>query len=55
VTPARRRAGDWDILLTLSPGFFMTLLDLTIVNIAIPDMRSRPDRLRPGGARWPSG
>src|SRR3984885_6358992 len=39
LAPARRRAGDWAILLTLSLGFFMTLLDLTIVNIAIPDMR----------------
>jgi EmrB/QacA subfamily drug resistance transporter len=39
VAPARRRAGDWAILLTLSLGFFMTLLDLTIINIAIPDMR----------------
>ena len=39
MAPARRRAGDWAILLTLSLGFFMTLLDLTIVNIAIPDMR----------------
>ncbi|MCT9108260.1 MFS transporter [Streptomyces mirabilis] len=28
----------WAILVTLSLGFFMTLLDLTIVNIAIPDM-----------------
>ncbi|MCX5182163.1 MFS transporter [Streptomyces sp. NPDC059837] len=28
----------WAILITLSLGFFMTLLDLTIVNIAIPDM-----------------
>ncbi|MFI7587324.1 DHA2 family efflux MFS transporter permease subunit [Spongisporangium articulatum] len=28
----------WAILLTLSLGFFMTLLDLTIVNIAIPSM-----------------
>jgi EmrB/QacA subfamily drug resistance transporter len=28
----------WAILLTLSLGFFMTLLDLTIVNIAIPNM-----------------
>ena len=26
----------WAILITLSLGFFMTLLDLTIVNIAIP-------------------
>ena len=39
MAPARRRAGDWAILLTLSPGFFMTLLDLTIVNIALPDLR----------------
>jgi EmrB/QacA subfamily drug resistance transporter len=31
--------GDpWAILITLSLGFFMTLLDLTIVNIAIPSM-----------------
>ena len=28
----------WAILVTLSLGFFMTLLDLTIVNIAIPSM-----------------
>ncbi|MFF9573318.1 DHA2 family efflux MFS transporter permease subunit [Streptomyces sp. NPDC014685] len=28
----------WAVLVTLSLGFFMTLLDLTIVNIAIPDM-----------------
>ncbi|WP_028798609.1 MFS transporter [Streptomyces sp. 142MFCol3.1] len=28
----------WAILVTLSLGFFMTLLDLTIVNIAIPEM-----------------
>ena len=39
VAPASRRAGDWAILLTLSLGFFMTLLDLNIVNIAIPDLR----------------
>ena len=39
MAPARRRAGDWSILLTLSLGFFMTLLDLTIVNIAVPGMR----------------
>jgi EmrB/QacA subfamily drug resistance transporter len=34
-----RRGNEWAVLLTLSLGFFMTLLDLTIVNIAIPDMR----------------
>ncbi|GLZ09919.1 MFS transporter [Actinomadura sp. NBRC 104425] len=34
----RWRANPWAILLTLSLGFFMTLLDLTIVNIAIPSM-----------------
>ncbi|MBO2458606.1 DHA2 family efflux MFS transporter permease subunit [Actinomadura violacea] len=32
------RGNPWAILLTLSLGFFMTLLDLTIVNIAIPSM-----------------
>lgn len=31
-------ANPWAVLLTLSLGFFMTLLDLTIVNIAIPEM-----------------
>ncbi|WP_237293424.1 MULTISPECIES: hypothetical protein [Streptomyces] len=34
------RANPWAVLVTLSLGFFMTLLDLTIVNIAIPDMTS---------------
>ncbi len=33
------RGNQWAILVTLSLGFFMTLLDLTIVNIAIPAMR----------------
>ncbi|MET9219520.1 MFS transporter [Streptomyces sp. NPDC003300] len=32
------RGNPWVILAILSFGFFMTLLDLTIVNIAIPDM-----------------
>ncbi|SFF48948.1 drug resistance transporter, EmrB/QacA subfamily [Actinacidiphila alni] len=32
------RGNPWVILTILSFGFFMTLLDLTIVNIAIPDM-----------------
>src|SRR2546426_12541341 len=31
----------WFVLLVVSLGFFMTLLDLTIVNIAIPDMITR--------------
>ncbi|WP_329116674.1 DHA2 family efflux MFS transporter permease subunit [Streptomyces sp. NBC_01465] len=31
-------ANPWAVLVTLSLGFFMTLLDLTIVNIAIPQM-----------------
>ncbi len=35
---SRWRGNPWAILLTLSLGFFMTLLDLTIVNIAIPNM-----------------
>ncbi|WP_234343261.1 DHA2 family efflux MFS transporter permease subunit [Streptomyces sp. WM6372] len=35
----RKWAGDpWAVLVTVSLGFFMTLLDLTIVNIAIPEM-----------------
>jgi EmrB/QacA subfamily drug resistance transporter len=33
------RRSEWAVLITLSLGFFMTLLDLTIVNVAIPDMR----------------
>jgi EmrB/QacA subfamily drug resistance transporter len=35
---SRWKGNPWAILATLSVGFFMTLLDLTIVNIAIPDM-----------------
>ena len=34
-------ANPWAVLLVVSLGFFMTLLDLTIVNIAIPDIISR--------------
>jgi EmrB/QacA subfamily drug resistance transporter len=37
------RGNPWAILVTLSLGFFMTLLDLTIVNIAIPNMISALD------------
>ncbi len=36
--PARPRGNPWVILIVVSLGFFMTLLDLTIVNIAIPNM-----------------
>jgi MFS family permease len=32
------RGNPWAILFTLALGFFMTFLDVTIVNIAIPDM-----------------
>lgn len=35
------RGNPWAVLLTLSLGFFMTLLDLTIVNIAIPSMTEK--------------
>jgi EmrB/QacA subfamily drug resistance transporter len=35
------RGNPWAVLLVVSLGFFMTLLDLTIVNIAIPDMIAR--------------
>lgn len=39
VDPVRKwHANPWAVLVTLSLGFFMTLLDLTIVNIAIPEM-----------------
>src|SRR6195256_5990282 len=38
VAAARPRFGPWDALATLSLGLFMTLLDLTIVNIAIPNL-----------------
>ncbi|MBO2445787.1 DHA2 family efflux MFS transporter permease subunit [Actinomadura barringtoniae] len=34
----RWRGNPWAVLLTLSLGFFMTLLDLTVVNVAIPSM-----------------
>ncbi|HEY3482997.1 MAG TPA: MFS transporter [Streptomyces sp.] len=37
------RGNPWVILTVLSIGFFMTLLDLTIVNIAIPDMVDKLD------------
>lgn len=36
----RWRGNPWAILITLCLGFFMTLLDVTIVNIAIPSMMS---------------
>jgi EmrB/QacA subfamily drug resistance transporter len=35
------RGNQWAVLTVLSLGFFMTLLDLTIVNVAIPNMISR--------------
>jgi MFS family permease len=35
------RGNPWAVLLTLSLGFFMTLLDLTILNIAVPNMIAR--------------
>jgi len=38
VDAARPRFGAWVALATLSLGLFMTLLDLTIVNIAIPSL-----------------
>ena len=38
---AKLRGNPWAVLVVVSLGFFMTLLDLTIVNIAIPDMITR--------------
>ena len=35
---ARRQTHPWIVLLVLSLGLFMTLLDLTIVNVAIPSI-----------------
>ncbi|TDD96703.1 MFS transporter [Actinomadura rubrisoli] len=35
---SRWRGNPWAVLLTLSLGFFMTLLDLTAVNVAVPSM-----------------
>ncbi|MEU1735534.1 DHA2 family efflux MFS transporter permease subunit [Streptosporangium sp. NPDC020145] len=35
---SRWRGDPWAVLLTLSLGFFMTLLDITVVNVAIPSM-----------------
>ncbi|MGI5489040.1 MFS transporter [Microtetraspora malaysiensis] len=35
---SRWRGNPWVVLLTLSLGFFMTLLDITVVNVAIPSM-----------------
>jgi len=39
--PPQHRGNPWVILIVISLGFFMTLLDLTIVNIAIPNMISK--------------
>ncbi|GAA3210950.1 DHA2 family efflux MFS transporter permease subunit [Actinocorallia longicatena] len=39
----RWHGNPWAILITLSLGFFMTLLDLTIVNIAVPSMSEHLD------------
>jgi EmrB/QacA subfamily drug resistance transporter len=38
VNVSKYRGNPWVVLIVMSLGFFMTLLDLTIVNIAIPDM-----------------
>ncbi len=36
----RLRGNPWMVLITVSLGFFMTLLDTTIVNVAVPNMIS---------------
>jgi EmrB/QacA subfamily drug resistance transporter len=38
VVVSKYRGNPWVVLIVMSLGFFMTLLDLTIVNIAIPNM-----------------
>ncbi len=38
---SKYRGRPWVVLIVVSLGFFMTLLDLTIVNIAIPDMLTK--------------
>src|SRR6266568_3335151 len=38
---AKLRGNPWAVLVVVALGFFMTLLDLTIVNIAIPNMIDR--------------
>jgi EmrB/QacA subfamily drug resistance transporter len=38
---SKYRGSPWLVLLVVSLGFFMTLLDLTIVNIAIPNIITR--------------
>ncbi len=38
---AKFRGNPWAVLIVVSLGFFMVLLDLTIVNIAIPNMISK--------------
>ncbi|TDC08161.1 DHA2 family efflux MFS transporter permease subunit [Nonomuraea longispora] len=35
---SQRRGNPWIVMVTLCIGFFMTILDTTIVNIAIPDI-----------------
>lgn len=35
---SERRGNPWIVMITLCIGFFMTILDTTIVNIAIPDI-----------------
>src|SRR4026208_2580190 len=43
MTGTTRRHSPWLVLFTLCLGFFMILLDTTIVNIAIPDMIDKLD------------
>jgi len=43
---AQARSNPWVVLVVLTLGFFMILLDTTIVNVAIPAMSSsRPDTI----------
>jgi MFS family permease len=37
-TAAHRGVNPWVVMVVVSMGFFMTLLDTTIVNIAVPSI-----------------
>src|ERR1700686_2350980 len=48
---AESRRNPWVVLVVLVTGFFMIMLDTTIVNVAIPAMSAGPKN-SPGGILW---